>query len=390
MPPLSCARRPFLLTLLASALLSARAQSPDASAYFAAEVDRAFRPLMAEHDIPGMALGVTFEGRRYVSYFGVASKESDAPVTQDTLFEIGSLSKVFTATLAGYAQAQGKLTLNDTPGRHMKELRGSAIDQASLLQLGTYAAGGLPLQFPDDVDDLARAAAYFRQWTPDSPPGEQRRYSNPSIGLLGHVTALAMQRSFDGLIEEELFRALELSHTFIRVPPRALPAYAWGYNKANQATRVNPGVFDAQAYGVKTTLGDMLQFVEANIQPHALQPALRRAVEGTHVGYYRVGDMVQGLGWEQYPYPVPVQALLAGNSSVMALRPHRAEKVAPSPATKAATLFNKTGSTNGFGAYAAFVPARRVGIVMLANRNIPNAVRIAAAHSVLEKLTGGR
>jgi beta-lactamase class C len=51
-------------------------------------------------------------------------------------------------------------------------------------------------------------------------------------------------------------------------------------------------------------------------------------------------------------------------------------------------LFSKTGSTNGFGAYVAFVPDRRIGVVMLANRNLPIPARIQAAHAVLERLAG--
>jgi beta-lactamase class C len=53
-------------------------------------------------------------------------------------------------------------------------------------------------------------------------------------------------------------------------------------------------------------------------------------------------------------------------------------------------LFNKTGSTNGFAAYAAFVPAKKIGIVMLANRNIPIPARITAAHAVLEQLAAAQ
>ena len=61
------------------------------------------------------------------------------------------VSKTFTATLAGYAQTLGKMSLDDHPGKYMPQLRGSAIDRASLINLGTFTAGGLPLQFPDAV-----------------------------------------------------------------------------------------------------------------------------------------------------------------------------------------------------------------------------------------------
>jgi beta-lactamase class C len=177
-----------------------------------------------------------------------------------------------------------------------------------------------------------------------------------------------------------------MRQTFLRVPASHLGAYAWGYNKANQPVRVNPGVFDAQAYGVKCTVADMLTFLEANIDPSPLAPAMRHAVEATHAGHFRVGPMVQGLGWEQYPFPVSLEHLQAGNAGTMLFQPNAAHALAPTHARQGPTLFNKTGSTNGFGAYAAFVPSRRVGIVVLANKNVPIPARIQAAYAVLREV----
>jgi beta-lactamase class C len=377
-------RRPLLLGALASCVLPARAGSTDDRV--AATVDGVMRPLMAAHAIPGLAVGLTWQGQRHLFHYGLASKADGRPVTPETLFEIGSLSKTFTATLACRAQALGQLSLADSPARFLPQLRGTPLAAATLLHLGTYTAGGLPLQFPDDVKDLADAMAWFRAWKPEARPGEQRRYSNPSIGLLGHVAALSAQASFVEMAEGELFPALGLRNTFLRVPPAHREASAWGYDKADAAVRVNPGVFDAQAYGIKTTAGDLLRFVEAQLAPAALPPTLRRAVEGTQRAHFRVGPLAQGLGWEQYPFPVSLEQLQAGNAATMALAPHPAQALAPPQANTAATLFNKTGSTNGFGAYAAFVPARRFGIVLLANRNIPNAARVEAAHTILAQL----
>lgn len=379
--------RPLALAIISSCLLPLALHAEEGDDAIAAAVDRAFRPLLEEHGVPGMAVGVTVDGRRHFFSYGVASKKSEAPVTKDTLFEIGSISKTFTATLASYAQVLGKLSLDDHPGEHMPELRGSPVDEASLLHLATYTAGGLPLQFPDVVASNAEAPAYFRQWRPSAAPGEQRRYSNPSIGLFGHLTARAMGGDFADLMETRLFPGLGLSHTYIRVPEAAMEDYAWGHNKAGKAVRVSPGAFDAEAYGVKTTAADMIRYLEANIRPETLQTEMRQAVEGTHVGYFKVGAMVQGLGWEQYPYPVTLEQLLAGNSRTMAMEPNAASRIEQPRRPAEATLFNKTGSTNGFGAYAAFVPAEKIGIVMLANRNIPIPARITAAHAVLEQLS---
>jgi beta-lactamase class C len=353
-------------------------------------IDSAIRPIMAEHDVPGLALAVTVDSQVIFVNYGVASRENNTPVTETTIFEIGSLSKTFTATLASYAQVLGHLSLNDHPSKYLPQLEGRAIDKATLLNLGTYTAGGLPLQFPDAIAGDAGMISYFQDWKPAAAPGVQRRYSNPSIGLLGRSSAVAMKKEFADALEGRLFTALGLRRSYVRVPESEMANYAWGYGKANTPIRVNPGVLDAEAYGVKSTAADMIRFVQANIDPSRLELSLQEAIAGTHLSFFKVGEMLQGLGWEQYPFPVSLERLLAGNASTMSMDAHTAVQLSPPQAPTASTLFNKTGSTSGFGAYVAFVPEQRVGVVMLANRNFPTARRIEAAHAILKELTTGR
>jgi CubicO group peptidase (beta-lactamase class C family) len=208
-------------------------------------VDRAFRPLLKAYDVPGIAVAVTAGDQQYFFNYGVAAKDKSSPVTKDTLFEIGSLSKTFTATLVAYAQTLGKISLDDHPGKYLPGLRHSAVDKATLLNLGTYTAGGLPLQFPDGVT-----------------------------------------------------------------------------NNAEMATN-----------------------------------------------------------------PVSLDQLLAGNADTMAMQSHPATQLSPPRAPSEPTLFNKTGATNGFGAYVAFVPEKRIGIVMLVNKSFPIPARIKATYAVLQQLS---
>ncbi|WP_425536724.1 class C beta-lactamase [Ensifer adhaerens] len=355
-------------------------------ARIAAAVDKAIGPIMREYKVPGMAIAVTVDGRHYFVNYGVASRETKAAVTENTLFELGSISKTFAGTLASYAQVLGKLSFDDHPGKYMPDLSGSAIDRATLLNLATYTAGGLPLQFPDEVKSDADMLAYFSNWKPDAEPGKKRRYSNPSIGLFGHVAGLAMGSSFAKALETELFAKLELKHSYVAVPASAMDSYAWGYGKADKPIRVSPGMFDAEAYGVKSAAADMIRFVEANIRPEQFDGPVRKAIEGTHIGYFDTGKMIQGLGWEQYPYPVSLERLLDGNSRTMAMEANPAKALNPPKRPDGATLFNKTGSTNGFGGYVAFVPEKKIGVVMLANRNFPNPERIKAVHAILKTL----
>jgi len=122
-----------------------------------------------------VTVAITVDGRATFFNYGVASRETSAPVSTSTIFELGSVSKIFTATLALYVQELGKLSLADHPARFMRELKGAAVDKVSLLNLGTYTAGGLPLQFPDGVSDDKSVVRYFRTWKADAEPGEPAR-----------------------------------------------------------------------------------------------------------------------------------------------------------------------------------------------------------------------
>lgn len=366
-------------------LASVAAPAAEDAAAMRALVDATIRSLMARYDIPGMAVAVTVDGRAQVFDYGVASKESGTPVGGATRFEIGSVSKTLAATLATYAQATGRLSLSEHPGRYLPQLQGRPIDRATLVELGTYTAGGLPLQFPDAVGASDDAAiAYLVAWKPDAAPGTAREYANPSLGLLGYATGVAMKGGFVASMETQLLPRLGMRQTHIRMPDDARADYAMGYldGKPHQAS---PGPFDAETYGIKTTAADMIRFVQANIDPNSLEPALRQAVAATHVGYFQAGTLVQGLGWEQYPWPLSREALLGGNSDEMIGDPTPVVALAPHAPTSP-RLYDKTGSTGGFGAYVAFIPSRRIGLVMLANTNYPIPARVEAAYAILQQL----
>ncbi|WP_414088132.1 class C beta-lactamase [Rhizobium sp. BR 314] len=347
-------------------------------------VDATIRPLMKENDIPGLALAISIKGERYVFNYGVASKEASQKVTNDTIFEIGSVSKTFTAVLASYAQVSGKLSFSDKATKYMPELAGSSFDKISLLELGTYTAGGLPLQFPKEVTDQDKMVAYYRNWHPSYAPGSYRQYSNPSIGLFGYLAARAMGEPFDTLMQDKILAGLGLKHTYVHVPTTEMRNYAYGYSKQAKPMRVGPGALDAQAYGIKTTASDLLSVLETNMDSSRLRDGtLQRAIAETHVGHYSVGNMTQALGWETYAYPTTLARLLGGNSSDMALEPQKTEPLNSPQQQKKDILLNKTGSTGGFGAYAVFIPARQTAIVLLANKNYPNPERVKAAYKIL-------
>ncbi|WP_175731958.1 class C beta-lactamase [Burkholderia ambifaria] len=351
-------------------------------------VTRNVAPLMKQFAIPGMAIGIVADGKPYVFDYGVMSTQTGKPVTGDTLFEIGSVSKTLTATLASDAQEGGELSLSDPAAKYLPALQGKPFGGVTLLELGTHTPGGMPLQVPDSIRDDADLMRYLDAWRPAYAPGTRRTYSNVAIGMLGQLTAKAMNRDFAALMEQRLFPALGMTHTYINVPAVRQGDYAQGYTQDGKPIRMTGGMLWQPAYGVKTTAADLLRFVQANMGLVDTAPRMQRALERTHTGYFRAGPFTQDLIWEQYPYPVALPTLLEGNGPSMLHDATPATGLKPPLAPRPDTWINKTGSTNGFSTYVAFVPAKRIAIVMLANRSFPIEDRVKVAYRIVESLNG--
>ena len=347
-------------------------------------VDATIVPLMTKDGIPGMAVGVVAGRRSYFFYYGVASKQTGQPVSANTLFEVGSISKTFTATLTSYAQLHGSISLSDRVDRYLPALCDSPFGDVTLLNLGTHTAGLLPLQVPDGVDTDERLVAYLKSFQSAKAPGTVRVYNNLGIGTLGLIVAKTMHADFAALMDERLLPELGLANTYIRVPPARMAEYAEGYRKNGDPVRMTPGELWAETYGVRTTAPDLVRFVQANMGEVSLDEALQRAIAATHTGYFQAGVMTQDLIWEQYAYPVALQTLLDGTDMVEGATPAR--RIDPPLQPQSNVWIDKTGSTAGFGAYVAFVPSKRMGIVLLANKSYPLEERVTAAFDILSRL----
>lgn len=348
-------------------------------------VDDCAKGLINEYDIPGLAVAVTIDGKRYFYNYGFADESKGSLVTNDTIFELGSISKTFAATLTGYAQEKGKLDMDDKVKDYIPELENSALGNTKLVNVATYTAGGLPLQFPSEVTNDAEMMQYYKTWKPEYEAGTKRKYSNPSIGLFGYIGALSMKSDYTEMMETVILPELGMTNTFVDVPKDKLNNYAFGYSSEGKPVRVNPGILDAQAYGIKSTSLDMLQYIEANMGQAQLNNDMENALEQTHIKYFNTDTFAQAVGWEGYDYPVSLSQLLKGNSSDVILN------AKPVQASESGTLgrdiwYNKTGSTGGFGAYVAYVPSEKIGIVILANKNYPNAERVEAAYHIISSV----
>ncbi|MDU7100642.1 MAG: serine hydrolase [Enterobacter sp.] len=337
---LSCA---LLLSVTSSAFAA-----PMSEKQLAEVVERTVTPLMNAQAIPGMAVAVIYQGQPHYFTFGKADVAANKPVTPQTLFELGSISKTFTGVLGGDAIARGEVALGDPVAKYWPELTGKQWQGIRMLDLATYTAGGLPLQVPDEVTDTASLLRFYQNWQPQWKPGTTRLYANASIGLFGALAVKPSGMSYEQAMTTRVFKPLKLDHTWINVPKAEEVHYAWGYREG-KAVHVSPGMLDAEAYGVKTNVKDMASWLIANMKPDSLEaPSLKQGIALAQSRYWRVGAMYQGLGWEMLNWPVDAKT--------------------------------------GFGSYVAFIPEKQLGIVMLANKSYPNPARVEAAYRILDAL----
>lgn len=168
------------------------------------------------------------------------------------------------------------------------------------------------------------------------------------------------------------------SHTFINVPNDKMADYAFGYNPAGEPVRVNPGMLDAETYGIKSTIKDMTHFMAANMGLMPLANNIQQVLDNNRKGYYQASTFTQGLG------AFELDTLLKGNSIDVVLKTQPIQiNNQPTPVSDNIWV-NKTGATNGFGGYIAYIPAKKSGVVILANKNHPNTERVKAAYKILE------
>ena len=295
-------RFPCLCGIAASTLLFATTPAIAGEApadRLKALVDAAVQPVMKANDIPGLAVAISLKGEPHYFSYGLASKEDGRQVTPETLFEIGSVSKTFTATLAGYALARTRCASTTAPASTGRHCRAAASTASACSTSRPIPPAACRCSSPT----RCRRTRHRSATTTASGSRPMRRAASASIPTRASACSAispraALGQPFERLMEQQVFPALGLEQTHLDVPEAALAQYAQGYGKDDRPLRVGPGPLDAEGYGVKTSAADLLRFVDANLHPERLDRPWAQALDATHRGYYKVGDMTQGLGWE--------------------------------------------------------------------------------------------
>jgi beta-lactamase class C len=313
---------------------------------------------LAKSRAPGVAVAFFDNGKACVLVSGVSGvkgERTSGPVTPKTAFAMGSVQKVFHATLLAYEITQGKATIDDPAAKYLvaangsKVLPESAFSRITLRNLATHTSslpGGPNAQEAKEASwsryrdpgwtlyhDQAMppsVTAFLNSWQPPYPPGTRYSYSNLGFVLLAYAATTRANKPYSRLLSEAVTGPIGMTRTAPVICDAPNPLCALGHNAEGQPVAPPPA-------GLWSTAEDMLRFIEANLGALKLPDLQVHAINITHQELFRENqNHAVGIGWEEW---------------------HSGD----------ALLLSKDGLVTGFTAWLAVEPNRQRGVAVLSN-----------------------
>ena len=184
------------------------------------ELDAKIEAAMADYDIPGVAVGVLYQGHEHLRGFGVTNRDYPLPVDGDTLFRIGSITKTVTATTIMRLVEQGLVDLDAPVRTYLPDLTladESVAARVTLRQLLDHSAGFLGEYYPDTgrgADAISRYVAGMVAVPQLTPLGKVFAYNNASVVIAGLVIEAVTGQSYEAVVRDLVLNPLGLDHTF--------------------------------------------------------------------------------------------------------------------------------------------------------------------------------
>ena len=314
---------------------------------------------MARWTVPGVAVGILREGQRELYGYGLASIETEQPVRPDTLFQIGSISKVYTATLIMRLVDEGKLALDELVITYLSDLKlndEEALQTVTLRHLLSHTSGLFGDYFDDfglGDDALSRAIATFDTLRQQYAPGALWTYCNTGFGLAGAIIERVTGQPFETSMRERVFKPLGLERSFYFAHEAIVYPHAIGHNQ------LHPGTDDHEvarlyplprwvnaAGGIISNVNDLLTFAEFHLRDGVATDGTRllsaESAQAMRQEQTRAANFAEGygIGW--------ALRTVGGEHGIVQIVEHG-------------------GSTNGFQAKLVLVPSRTFALAILTN-----------------------
>ncbi len=301
----------------------------------------------------GMVTGVIDAKGRQVVAAGRVSRDSSQAPDGDTVYEVGSVTKVFTSLVLADMIEKGEVKGDDPVAKFLPatvKVPSRNGRQITLMDLSMQVSG-LP-RLPNNLKpadpsnpyadyDASKLYEFLSGYTLPRDPGEKYEYSNLAVGLLGHALALKAGMSYEELLKRRIFEPLGMSSTSITLSEAQKKHLAPGHD-ASLAPAKNWD-FDVLAGcgAVRSTVNDMLKFLAANLE--ITDTPLKRAMRRMRAATKGIGapDLEIGMAW------------------------HVLTKFD-------ARLWWHNGGTYGYRSFVGFDPAKQEGVVVLCNTFMDN------------------
>ena len=332
---------------------------------------------MAEWNIPGMSIAILSKGNVEAAAFGTANCETGTPVTPDTLFQIGSISKIFTTTLAMTFVDEGKIDLDDLVASYLPDLPladAGARQTLTVRHLLTHMGGFYGDRFDDHGngdDALARKVAALIDLRQQTQPGELWTYCNAGFDLVARIIELIGGDTFEKQMRTRVFEPIGLETTTYFASEAILQAVAVGHEEIpgskNCKLRVArpwpiPRASNG-AGGVTSTTTQLLRFAQMHMNDGEIDGNRVLSVASAQAMRSRQTDAgpgaTWGIGWARHN---------PGGSEIVA----------------------HGGATNGFTARLTVYPAEQFAMAILTNHNRGSSAYPAIEMAALDRFFGLR
>jgi CubicO group peptidase (beta-lactamase class C family) len=255
----------------------------------------------------GLSIGILKNGKTIFYGYGETAKGNKQIPDEHTMYEIGSLSKTFTAILLANAVNDGKVKLDDPVNKYLPDsipplqYAGTAV---TLKTLSNHSSGlpRMPSNFQStDMSDpyknysINDLFSFYKSFKPTRKPGEKYEYSNLAVGTLGVIIEGVYHENYEKLFTDIICKPLGMNETRELLRQQDSSKFAKGYNEDGAYNP--PWNFEAlgAAGGIRSTTYDLLKYAKANLGE--APPQLLKAIQLTHDTTFTEGETKVGLGW---------------------------------------------------------------------------------------------
>ena len=314
------------------------------------EVKKSIKERIKNGEGVGLVVGfIDTQGKKEYFSYGTSTKNGDEPVDENSVYEIGSISKVFTCIALADMVLNGELNLDDPAETYLPDTVKMPSRNGNKITLEHLAANNsalprMPYNFrPKDPNNpyadytVENMYDFLSTYTLQRDVGDTYEYSNLGMGLLGHILSLKAGMDYEQLIIERICHVLEMEDTVITLTAAMKERLAQGHNPVGEVPNWDIPTL-AGAGALRSTANDMLTFLGANMGID--RSSVSSAMEMTHEPRIDAGKaMSVGLGWH-----------IRDNGITQ--------------------IIWHNGGTGGYRTFCGFIKDKKVGVIVLSNMNI--------------------